>query len=131
MIPNTILVYLAANDSLQPGHPDSWWDTIGILFVTIPAIIAAVAALHNRHDLKTVKDQVQNGHAINFRDEVTNMATAVNRLTELLHMLHSDVREERTERRQAIKELREDLNDRFETIREVRSFNARTRSTDK
>lgn len=100
----------------DPTHIDTIWDFIGLIIVSVPATIAAVAAWHNRKDIKTVKNQVQNGHVINFRDEVTTMATAVTRLTEKMTLLHSDVHQERLERRESIRELRQDLTDRLDML---------------
>lgn len=103
---------------IDTNNINSWWDVVGTLVITVPAIIAAVASWHNRLDLKTVKNQVQNGHTENFRDEVTDMSTKVGRLSDEIVNLRLDVSTERQERRDSIKELREDLHDRFNNRRD-------------
>lgn len=112
----------------DPSRIDTLWDILGLIIVTVPATIAAVAAWHNRKDIRTVKDQVQNGHVINFRDEVTTMATAVTRLSEKMALLHSDVHQERLERRESIRELRQDLTERLDSMSTVRSRAARDKA---
>lgn len=112
----------------DPSRIDTFWDIFGLVIVTVPATVAALAAWHNRKDIRTVRDQVQNGHVINFRDEVTTMATAVTRLSEKMALLHSDVHQERLERRESIRELRQDLTERLDSMSTVRSRAARDKA---
>jgi hypothetical protein len=104
------------------SNVDSWWDIAGLLIISVPALIAAFASWHNRSQLKEVTKQVRNGHVVNFRDEVTAIGSQVDRLSTSLAELHTDMVVERHERRDSIKELREDMHDRFTAMTDHITF---------
>lgn len=97
---------------------DSTLDLWMALIIAIPSIIGAVATWHNRKDLKLVKFQVQNSHKANFRDEVTDIGSVVEKLSESIENLRVDVATERHERRESIKEMRTDLHETVKALRE-------------
>lgn len=101
-------------------EPKNWMEFADhILWVLGPfliAIVPTILTLHNRkaikenHDtLKEVKNQVSNGHADPLRTDLDRVIVMVNDIARNVGEIREDLAEERTSRRSAISDLREDV----------------------
>lgn len=94
-------------------EPTSWFGlaaiALGGLVTVATSTIAAWATLRSRRDTSALTEQITNGHKTIFRDDFDALVRAMQELREDLHG-------ERAERRQDVKELRQDLHHRFSDL---------------
>lgn len=110
-----------------PPAGTPWW--AWALVAIVPAIASALASWaasrRTRQDVAVIRHQVTNTHESNFRDDVDELATKVDRLSEGLAAVRSDVGGVHSE----VRDARLDIEGvRTDARRERRRLNALTRT---
>lgn len=101
-------------------NPDNWMDVVDhlllILGVVATAVIPSWFAARNHKEIRSVKDQVVNGHKSPMRDDLDRVLARLEELSNFLvevgrgvSGLRSDLNNEEIRRRENIRELREDI----------------------
>lgn len=103
---------------------DSWIDLLGNLWIGL--VLVAVAAVpsflahRTGRDVKQVRQQVENQHATNLRDDVDRAIHGIEALATDLRGLRQDLAAEEARRREHIDELRDEVNRKLDGIRSRR-----------
>jgi hypothetical protein len=90
-------------------NPDNWMDVFTILAAVLLAAIPSWFAARNHRSLSEVKNQVQNAHKTNLRDDVDRVIAAVDKLSHDFRGMRQDLLAEEDRRRAQILELREEI----------------------
>ncbi|WP_336793031.1 DUF2746 domain-containing protein [Gordonia malaquae] len=106
-----------------PGNVDSWFEFVIWSAIAIAGMIGAVGSLRAaRHSLAT-RNQVENDHSSNLRDDLDRLSAKIDRLAEVqatsnaavariddrTARIGEEVRTDRAMRREADAEIRRDL----------------------
>lgn len=112
------------------GNPDSWMDVIdhlllvagvwGGLAITVGLPVVLGATMSNRRQLKAANEKLDAVHesTVNDHDKALriDLDERFDRIDGTLDSLYSEVREERDERRDRMRELRGDIDGRLSAI---------------
>lgn len=101
-------------------NPDNWLDVVDHLLLIIGVVATAVVpswfAARNHKEIRSVKDQVVNGHTSPMRDDLDRVLARLEELSKFLAEvgrgvsgLRSDLNDEEIRRRENIRELRSDI----------------------
>ena len=101
---------------MMPYEPSSWLGLAGLAIIAVPTLAAALIAARrsgaNGSAVEAVRDQVQNDHTNNLRDDIDEIRQAVIDIRGDLRVVRADVRELRGE-------LRDERSDRASADAEV------------
>ena len=90
-------------------NPDNWMDVFTILAAVILAGIPSILAARNHRSLNEVKNQVQNAHKTNLRDDLDRVIVAIDKLDHDFRGMREDLASEEERRRKQISELRDEI----------------------
>lgn len=100
-----------------PADASNWMDVFDHIAVVVGAIVLAAVpsyfAARNHKSLVAVRDQVENKHTSNLRDDVDRVIHAVEALSNDVRGLRSDLAAEEERRRSAIKDVYHELDHRI------------------
>lgn len=99
---------------------DSWIDIVdhiivGLILIAVAAIPAIISA-RNHKGIRTITDQVVNGHDKPLRFDLDKLISAVDNISKSLAHLRQELFDEEHRRREGIRELRADMDRRFEDL---------------
>lgn len=108
-------------------NPDSWMDVADHLLLIIGVVATAIVpswfAARSHKEIRSVKDQVVNGHKSPMRDDLDRVLARLEELSNFLAEvgrgvsgLRSDLTDEESRRRENIRELRADIDRRLAEI---------------
>ena len=93
-------------------NPDGIGDMVTIIVVALIGAVSTIYAAKAHKGINAVREQVQNKHATNLRDDIDRCIHAVESLTHDLQNLRHDLMAESDHRRLQISDLRNELDHR-------------------
>jgi hypothetical protein len=93
-------------------NPDNLMDVVTIVVVALISAVSTVYASKAHKGISAVREQVENKHASNLRDDIDRCIHAVESLTHDLQNLRRDLMAESDHRRLQISDLRTELDHR-------------------
>lgn len=93
-------------------NPDGWTDMATIIIVALISAVSSVYAAKAHKGIAAVREQVQNKHATNLRDDIDRAIAAVEALAHDMRSLKADLMAEADHRRLQISDLRDELDHR-------------------